>query len=114
MVGQAISVRHALFDVAAFKGAILGDLFGEDRYFADADSFPAEQNAAVEACKSADLDTGWSDVQIVPASEAFHQWEFERPTSARAGAFISSSGPMARPSSMKVYQPQGSGPRATP
>lgn len=34
--GASIPVTSALFDVEAYEGEIVSDLFGEDRYFADA------------------------------------------------------------------------------
>lgn len=85
--GQAIPVRRALFDPADFKGTILGDLFGEDRYFADADTFWAAQNAVIDARRERYLDEGWSDVVIVPPTEHFNQWEHEK-TSKRHGGRV--------------------------
>src|SRR3546814_5135669 len=43
--GQSIPVKHALFDTEGAPG-IVADLFGEDRYFSDADAFWTAQNAA--------------------------------------------------------------------
>ncbi|BAK67294.1 ParB-like protein [Sphingobium sp. SYK-6] len=83
--GQAIPVRHALFDVDSFKGPITGDLFGEDRYFADADAFWTAQNAAIETKKAAYLENGWSDVVIVPPGEHFQTWEHERAQKRKGG-----------------------------
>lgn len=37
--GQSIAARHALFDVETSGLATVADLFGGDRYFADADAF---------------------------------------------------------------------------
>ncbi|MFX7667114.1 chromosome partitioning protein ParB, partial [Acinetobacter baumannii] len=45
--GQSIPVTHALFDVEASGLATIADLFGEDRYVADADAFWAAQNAEI-------------------------------------------------------------------
>src|SRR3546814_11862620 len=42
--GQSIPVRHALFDTEGMKG-IVADLFGEDRYFSDADAFWTAQRS---------------------------------------------------------------------
>jgi ParB family chromosome partitioning protein len=83
--GQAIPVRHALFDVEAFPGTILGDLFGEDRYFADADAFWTAQNAAIEARRLGYLDDGWSDAVIVPPGEYFQSYEHERAQKRKGG-----------------------------
>src|SRR3546814_18698951 len=46
--GGAISTAHALFDVEANGLAIIADLFGDERYFADSDAFWTAQIAAIE------------------------------------------------------------------
>lgn len=83
--GQTIPVRFALFDVERFDGAIVADLFGEDRYFADADAFWAAQNAVIEARRAAYLEQGWSDVVIVPPAEPFHLWDHEKAAKRKGG-----------------------------
>ena len=89
--GQSISAAHALFDVdeyvAGHKGALVSDLFGEDRYFADAEAFWAAQNAALEQRREAYIEAGWSDVVIVPPSEHFSSWEYEK-AAKRKGARV--------------------------
>src|SRR3546814_13335640 len=47
--GASIKVEHALFDVEASGLAIIADLFGEDRYFADADAFWKQQQAVIRS-----------------------------------------------------------------
>jgi len=83
--GQSIPARFALFDLDGFKGATVADLFGDDRYFADADAFWTAQNEAIEARRAAYLEEGWSDVVIVPPSEHFQTWEFEKAAKRKAG-----------------------------
>lgn len=83
--GQSIAARHALFDLDGYAGATVADLFGDDRYFADPDAFWTAQNAAIEARRAAYLEEGWSDVEIVPASEHFHAWEYEKTTKRKGG-----------------------------
>lgn len=83
--GQSIKVAHALFDVEASGLAIIADLFGEDRYFADADAFWAQQNAAVAQRREANLEAGWSDVVIVPPADQFHSWEHEKAPKRKGG-----------------------------
>ena len=83
--GQSIPSRFALFDLDAFKGATIADLFGDDRYFADADAFWTAQNAAIEARRDAYLAQGWSDVVIVSPSEHFHSWEYEKAAKRKGG-----------------------------
>src|SRR3546814_13487303 len=57
--GQSIAARFALFDLGEFKGATVADLFGDDRYFADADAFWTAQNEAIAARRAAYLEEGW-------------------------------------------------------
>lgn len=83
--GQSIPARFALFSLDDFKGATIADLFGDDRYFADADAFWDAQNAAIDAAKDAYLEQGWSDVVIVPPSDHFHSWEFEKAAKRKGG-----------------------------
>lgn len=83
--GQSVATRHALFDIEASGLVTIADLFGEDRYFADADAFWNEQNAAVEARREAYLDAGWQGVIIVPPSEHFSTWEYEKATKRNGG-----------------------------
>lgn len=83
--GQSIPSRFALFDLEGYKGATIADLFGDDRYFADADAFWTAQNAAIEARRTAYLEEGWSDVVIVPPSAPFHSWEYEKAAKRKGG-----------------------------
>jgi ParB family transcriptional regulator, chromosome partitioning protein len=83
--GQSIPTRFALFDLADFKGATIADLFGDDRYFADADAFWTVQNEAIETRRAAYLDEGWSDAVIVPPSEHFSTWEYEKTAKRKGG-----------------------------
>jgi len=83
--GQSIKVEHALFDVEASGLVIVADLFGEDRYFADADAFWQAQDAAIEARKEDYLDAGWPDVVIVPSGEYFSQWEYRKAPKRKGG-----------------------------
>jgi ParB family chromosome partitioning protein len=83
--GQSIPARFALFDLDGYGGQTIADLFGDDRYFADTDCFWDAQNAAIDARKAAYLDAGWSHVVIVPPSEHFHAWEYEKAGKRKAG-----------------------------
>lgn len=83
--GQSIPSRFALFSLEDFEGTTIADLFGDDRYFADADAFWDAQNAAIDAAKDAYLEQGWSDVVIVPPSGHFHSWEFEKAAKRKGG-----------------------------
>ena len=78
-------MRHALFDTEASGLAIVADLFGEDAYFADAESFWEAQNAELDKRRAAWLEAGWSDVVIVPVPEHFSTWEYEKAPKRKGG-----------------------------
>jgi ParB family chromosome partitioning protein len=83
--GQSIAAKVALFDLESYAGATIADLFGDDRYFADAEAFWTAQNTAVEARRTTYIEDGWSDVVIVPPSEHFHSWEYEKAGKRKGG-----------------------------
>ena len=83
--GQSIAAKVSLFDLDGYAGATVADLFGDDRYFADADAFWTAQNAAIDAARAAYLEQGWSDVVVVPPSEHFHSWEYEKAGKRKGG-----------------------------
>ncbi len=83
--GQSIPVKHALFDVEASGLATIADLFGEDRYVADADAFWMAQNAEIEARRAAYVEQGWADAIIVPPSDHFSTWEYEKAGKRKGG-----------------------------
>ncbi|MDP3907537.1 ParB/RepB/Spo0J family partition protein [Novosphingobium sp.] len=83
--GASISVRAALFDLAAYPGQIVADLFDEDGYFADADMFWTAQNAEIEARSAAYLADGWAGVEIVPPGQYFSSWEYEKTAKRKGG-----------------------------
>jgi len=83
--GQSIAAKAALFDLDSYAGATVADLFGDDRYFADPEAFWTAQNAAIEAWRAAYIEGGWSDVVILPASEHFHAWEYEKAAKRKGG-----------------------------
>jgi len=83
--GQSIKAEHALFDVEESGVQTIADLFGDDRYFVDADAFWTAQNTAIEAKRAAYIEEGWSDVVIVPPSEHFQSWEYEKAGKRKGG-----------------------------
>jgi ParB family chromosome partitioning protein len=83
--GASIATGAALFDLAAFDGQIVKDLFGDEGYFADADQFWAAQSAEIERRKAAYLEDGWSAVAIVPAGVYFQTWEHEKTPKRKGG-----------------------------
>lgn len=83
--GQSIPASLALFDVATSGIATIADLFGEERFFADAGAFWAAQDTAIAARREAYLSDGWGEVIIVPKSEHFHSWEYEKAGKRKGG-----------------------------
>lgn len=83
--GTSIATGAALFDLAAFDGQIVKDLFGDEGYFADADQFWAAQSAEIERRKVLYLEDGWSAVEIVPAGVNFQTWEHEKTPKRKGG-----------------------------
>ena len=83
--GQSIPLRHALFDAEASGLAVVADLFGEDAYFADVGAFWEAQYAELDTRREAWLDAGWSDVVIVPTTEHFSAWEYEKAPKRKGG-----------------------------
>jgi ParB family chromosome partitioning protein len=83
--GESIPVKYALFDIEASGLVIVADLFGEDRYFADADSFWPRQNEAIQTRRSALIEEGWADAIIVPPSAHFSTWEYEKAGKRKSG-----------------------------
>ena len=84
--GASIPVSAALFDLAAYDGAIVSDLFGDERYFADAAAFWTMQTTAVEKRAAGYREAGWSEVIVhadwrgVPFG-----WEYERTPKRKGG-----------------------------
>ena len=83
--GASVSVKTALFDIAAYDGQIVTNLFEEDGYFADADAFWTAQMAEVEKRKAALIEEGWSDVIVIPPHEHFSMWEHEKTPKRKGG-----------------------------
>jgi ParB family chromosome partitioning protein len=83
--GASIKVEHALFDVESYSGGIIADLFEQNRFFADADTFWTAQDAAIAERKDAYLDEGWPDVVVIPRGEYFHTWEYRKAPKRKGG-----------------------------
>ncbi|OWQ98203.1 ParB/RepB/Spo0J family partition protein [Sphingopyxis witflariensis] len=83
--GGAVSAAHALFDVEASGLAIIADLFGDERYFADSDAFWAAQLAAVEERRARFLDAGWNEVIVLPKGYYFREWEHRHAAKRKGG-----------------------------
>ena len=77
--GIGIATSAAMFDVSAYAGIIVSDLFGRDgenAYFSDPDVFWEHQNTAIAARVEAIKAEGWSDVVLLPRGDRFQSWDF--------------------------------------
>lgn len=83
--GTSIPVSAALFDIEAYNGSIVADLFGDDRYFADVAMFWTAQNGAIETRAEAFREAGWHEVVLLPPGEPFHGWDYERCSKRKGG-----------------------------
>jgi ParB family transcriptional regulator, chromosome partitioning protein len=83
--GQNISTKNALFDLASYQGEIVSDLFGEESYFANPDSFWALQDKAIAAKRDELLSLGWTRVEVTPRGDRFYEWDFEKTGKKKGG-----------------------------
>lgn len=89
--GASIPVANALFDLDAYPGQVVADLFGEDSYFADSDLFWTHQNEAIAARREALLAEGWKEVEVLEVGDSFATWQHERVGKRDGKVFISVS-----------------------
>jgi ParB family transcriptional regulator, chromosome partitioning protein len=83
--GASIATNVALFDLTSYPGQTVATLFGDEAYFADPDQFWVAQMAAVEERRTAYLEAGWTDAIVVPPSEHFQSWEYEKAAKRKGG-----------------------------
>jgi ParB family transcriptional regulator, chromosome partitioning protein len=83
--GASISTSVALFDLEAYQGRIVKDLFEKDGYFGDVREFEDAQRAAIEERKAAYIADGWSDVVVLPDGQYFHRYEFAATPKRKGG-----------------------------
>lgn len=83
--GSQIPVANALFAEADYPGAIVSDLFGEDRFFADSDAFWTLQNKAIAEAKEKYLADGWAEVVILDIGQHFAAWEHQKTPKRKHG-----------------------------
>ncbi len=77
--GVAVRTEFALFDLEPFKDRIVGDLFSEDRFFAnpERDFWPA-QNEAIAKRRDAYLAAKWPAVEILERGKTFYPHEYAK------------------------------------
>ena len=73
--GAEILTIHALFDESEYKKPIIGDLFGEERYFSDAALFWELQNKEISARRYEYDKAEWAAVHILEIGERWLNWE---------------------------------------
>jgi ParB family chromosome partitioning protein len=83
--GSQIPVSNALFDPAGYTGAIVSDLFGEERYFADASAFWELQGSAIAEKREAYLAESWAEVVVLDTGQRFATWEHEKVAKKKGG-----------------------------
>ena len=76
--GTAIATKHALFDLEPHRARIVGDLFGEDSYFALASEFWPAQDEAIAAKRDGYLSAGWGEVVVLDRGQTFDHWNFAK------------------------------------
>ncbi len=74
--GEEISTDAAIFDLEDYKGGIISDLFGEERYFDDAEQFWSVQNVAIAEAKEEYLAEGWTEVIVLDVGEYFPSYDY--------------------------------------
>ena len=76
--GTAVATKHALFDLEPHRARIVGDLFGEDSYFAVTKEFWPLQDEAIAAKRDAYPASGWQDVLVLERGQQFDYWNFAK------------------------------------
>ncbi len=84
--GAEIATSAALFDEAEYRGDIKGDLFGDERFFCDAEQFWKLQNAAIAKLCDELTAKGWQAVHVIGPAERFQTWGHEPVPKAKGGS----------------------------
>jgi ParB family chromosome partitioning protein len=85
LFGAEIPETSAIFPPEKYPGNIVSDLFGEDRYFDDAEKFWKLQTEAVIHRQAAYLEEGWSDVIIMEIGAHFNQYDKVKCAKSKGG-----------------------------
>jgi len=83
--GQQIPVANALFEEELYEGAAIADLFGEDRYFDNTETFWRLQNEAIAKLKEDYLADGWKEVEILDIGQHFANWDHRKASKEDGG-----------------------------
>src|SRR6185503_17258280 len=88
LFGGTVPTANAIFPLEDYKGRLVGDLFGEDTYFADVPRFWELQNEAIAAKRAALLADGWTDVEILEPGATFHNWNHQNLPKDKGGKVV--------------------------
>ena len=83
--GASISTNVALFLLAEYTGQIVNDLFGDESYFADAETFWQAQSAAIEAKAKTYREAGWNEVIVLDIGAYFSTWDHQKAPKKKGG-----------------------------
>jgi ParB family chromosome partitioning protein len=83
--GASISIHAALFPLEEYTGQIVNDLFGEESYFASAETFWEAQTAAIETKAEGYRESGWSEVVLLDVGAHFSPWGLEKTPKKKGG-----------------------------
>lgn len=83
--GAQLPLSNALFDLALYDGAIVSDLFAEERYFADSGKFWALQNGAIAQKRETYLAARWSEVVVLNVGQGFAPWSHVKTPRTKGG-----------------------------
>jgi ParB family transcriptional regulator, chromosome partitioning protein len=86
--GSQIATTNAIFDIANYKGEIVSDLFGEESYFANPETFWPLQNQAIAALKASFEANGWTRVEVMEQDQRFNEWDYEKIAKKKGGAIF--------------------------
>ena len=86
--GSQIPTANAIFEIANYKGEIISDLFGEESYFANPDTFWTLQNQAIAALKASFEANGWTRVEVMEQDQRFNEWDYEKTAKKKGGAVL--------------------------
>ena len=68
-------VSNALFDIDTYDGAIISDLFGEERHFANEKQFWEYQSLEIALIIEQYRSDGWQDVVLLDVGKHWCSWE---------------------------------------
>ena len=74
--GEQIKTDAALFDLESYKGTIIGNLFEDERYFADPKTFWEHQSLAIATLMEEYREDGWQEVVLLDVGEHFPSWDY--------------------------------------